>query len=151
MKTNQIIAPRLEAGGTMANNLQIDKDITSDLLNRLTSDDESERESAVEALEVSTDDDSWRPAELIDQGGIDILENLLDDTNLHIVVSALNTIIAIAGAGGEEALISSGTIAKLNRMQDHPDKMVRDRVTQALWLLTPEVEEVVTTKPQDEY
>lgn len=54
---------------------------------------------------------------MIRQGGIETISNLLDDTNPHIVVSALNIIIATAAAGCEEELISGGIIAKLDPMQ----------------------------------
>ena len=76
---------------------------------------------------------------------------LLGDESLHIVVSALDIIIATAAAGEEEVLITEGIIAKLDRIQDHKDPLVRKKVQEALWLLAPEVEEVVTSKPQDEY
>jgi hypothetical protein len=135
----------------MADELQINKDLTEDLLNRLKSPDDEERETAVEALAVSTEDEDWRPAELIRQGGIETVAGLLNNKNTHIVVSALDIITAIAAAGEEEALISWGMIVKLDSMQDHEDHVIRKKVREALWLLTPEVEEVITSKPQDEY
>ena len=103
------------------------------------------------ALAVSTRDENWRPDELIRQGGIDILAPLLHDKNTHIVVSALDIIIAIAAGGEEEALIGAGVIAVLDEIQDHKDVVVQKKVQAALWLLEPEVEDVVTSKPQDEY
>jgi hypothetical protein len=139
------------AGGNMAEELQITKDLTEDLLNRLNSPVGSERETAAEALAVSAEDEDWRPAELIRQGGVDTLAGLLGDKNTHVVVSALDIIIATASAGEEEALISGGIIAKLDPMQDHEDHLIRKKVREALWLLTPEVEDVITSKPQDEY
>ena len=105
----------------------------------------------MEALAVSTEDENWRPNELIRQGGIDILTGLLHDKNPHIVGSALDVIIAVAAAGEEESLISGGVIARLDLMQDHKDPFIREKVQEALWLLVPEVEEAVTSKPQDEY
>lgn len=135
----------------MAENLQIQRDITKDLLDRITSPSRKGREGAVEALAVSTRDENWRPDELIRQGGIDILAPLLHDKNTHIVVSALDIIIATAAGGEEEALIGAGVIAVLDEIQDHKDAVVQKKVQEALWLLEPEVEEVVTSKPQDEY
>jgi len=135
----------------MAENLQIQRDITKDLLDRITSPSRKGREGAVEALAVSTRDENWRPDELIRQGGIDILAPLLHDKNTHIVVSALDIIIATAAGGEEEALIEGGVIAVLDEIQDHKDAVVQKKVREALWLLEPEVEEVVTSKPQDEY
>jgi hypothetical protein len=70
---------------TMAE-LPINEDLIRDLLCRLASSDEEEREAAAEALAISTED--WRPHELI---------------------------------------------------------------RQALWLLVPGGEDVVTSEPQDEY
>jgi|GEM_PF-498071 len=131
--------------------LPINEDLIRDLLSRISSSDESEREAAVEALAVSTEDDDWRPNELIRQGGIEIIAGLLGDTNTHVVVSALNIIIATAAAGCEEELISEGVIAVLDPMQDHDDRLIRSKVREALWLLAPEVDEAVTSKPQDEY
>ena len=135
----------------MAEDLQIREEIIRDLLERLISPVKHVREDAVEALAVSTEDEDWRPNELIRQGGIDILTGLLHDKNTHIVGSALDVIIAIAAAGEEEALISGGVIAWLDRMQDHENPLIREKVQEALWLLVPEVEEAVTSKPQDEY
>jgi hypothetical protein len=135
----------------MANELQITEDLTEDLLDRLKSSDKNVRETAVEAMAVSAEDEDWRPSEMIRQGGIDIISGLLNDKNTHIVVSALDVILATAAAGEEEALISGGVIAKLDSMQDHEDHLVRKKVREALWLLTPEVEDVITSKPQDEY
>jgi hypothetical protein len=135
----------------MADDLQIRKDITRNLLDRITSPSVKVREGAVEALAVSTGDEDWRPNELIRQGGIEIVASLLHDKNTHIVVSALDIIIATAAAGEEEALIAGGVIALLDQIQDHKDPLVREKVREALWLLEPEVEEVVTSKPQDEY
>ncbi len=135
----------------MGEELQINEDLTEDLLSRLNSPDENERETAVEALAISAEDEDWRPKELIRQGGVDTLAGLLNDQNAHIVISALDILIATASAGEEETLISAGLIAKLDAMQDHEDHLIRKKVREALWLLTPEVEEVITSKPQDEY
>jgi hypothetical protein len=135
----------------MANELQLTEDLTEDLLERLKSPNKNERETAIEAMAVSAEDEDWRPREMIRQGGIEIISGLLNDKNTHIVVSALDVILATAAAGEEEALISGGVIAKLDGMQDHEDHLVRKKVREALWLLTPEVEDVITSKPQDEY
>ena len=135
----------------MGEDLRIRQELTKDLLCRLIDPEQNVRESAVEALAVSTEDENWRPNELIRQGGIDILIGLLHDKNPHIVGSALDVIIAIAAAGEEESLISGGVIARLDLMQDHRDPLIREKVQEALWLIVPEVEEAVTSKPQDEY
>jgi hypothetical protein len=135
----------------MAEDLQIRQDITRNLLDRIISPLRNVREGAVEALAVSTEDEDWRPNELIRQGGIEIIAALLHDKNTHIVVSALAIIIATAAAGEEEALIAGGVIDLLDRIQDHKDPLIRKKVQEALWLLVPEVEEVVTSKPQDDY
>jgi hypothetical protein len=100
---------------------------------------------------VSTEDDDWRPDELIKQGGIKIIMNLLEEKNLHIVLSALEIIIAIAECGGAEPLIDEGVIASLDTMQDNKNPAIRKKVREALALLQPEVEDVVTAKPQDDY
>ena len=142
----------MEADGrTMVEELKITEELTEDLLNRLGSSDTDERETAAEALAVSTEDEGWRPNELIRQGGIETVAALLHDDNPHIVLSAISIIIAVASAGEEEALISGGVIARLDPMREHADPAVRKRVQEALWLLEPEVEEVVTSKPQNEY
>ncbi len=135
----------------MGEDLRIRQELTKDMLCRLVDPEQSVREGAVEALAVSTEDENWRPNELIRQGGIDILTGLLHDKNIHIVGSALDVIIAIAAAGEEEALITAGVIAWLDGMQDHKDPLIQEKVQEALWLLVPEVEEAVTSKPQDEY
>ena len=135
----------------MTEDLQIREDITRDLLDQLISDERHVRENAVEALAVSTEDENWRPNELIRQGGIDIIAGLLNEDNIHIVVSALDVIIAIAAAGEEEALITGGVIDRLDQIQDHKDPSIREKVHEALGLLVPEVEDVATSKPQDDY
>ena len=135
----------------MAEDLKIRRDVTQNLLNRIASPSAEVREGAAEALAISTGDEDWRPDELIRQGGIESIASLLHDKNTHIVVSALDIIIATAAAGEEEALIEAGVIAVLDEIQDHKDAVVQKKVKEALWLLEPEVEEVVTSKPHDEY
>ncbi len=135
----------------MAEDLQIRQNITKDLLDRIMSPLRDVREGAVEALAVSTSDEDWRPNELIRQDGIDIVAALLHDKNTHIVVSAIDIIIATAVAGEEEALITRGVIDRLDQIQDHNDPLIQKKVQEALRLLVPEVEEVVTSKPQDDY
>jgi hypothetical protein len=135
----------------MAEDLQIKQDITRNLLDRIVSPLPDMREDAVEALSVSTEDEDWRPNELIRQGGIDVITPLLHEKNAHIVLSALNIIIATAAAGEEEALLEGGVIDVLDQIQDHKDPRIRKKVQEALWLLVPKVEEVVTSKPQDDY
>ena len=135
----------------MGDDLQINREVMKDLLCRLTDPEESIREDAVEALSVTTEDEEWRPNELISQGGIETVAGLLQEENPHILESALDIIIAIAAAGGEEDLITGGVIARLDPMQDHKDPLIRKKVREALWLVEPEVEDVVTSKPQDDY
>ena len=135
----------------MAEELQIEKDLVEDLLSRLSGKGKKGREAAIEALAVSTEDESWRPDELIRQGGVEIIRDLLGEKNPHIVLSALEIIIAIAAAGEEEALISDGVIAVLDTMQESRNAAIREKVRDALELLQPEVEEVVMAKPQDDY
>ncbi|MDD1699577.1 MAG: hypothetical protein LUQ04_02160 [Methanoregula sp.] len=135
----------------MAEDLQIRQDITRNLLDRIVSPLPDVREGAVEALALSTEDEDWRPDELIRQGGIAIIAPLLHEKNAHIVVSALDIIIATASAGEEEALIEGGVIDVLDQIQDHKDPLIQKKVREALWLLVPEVEVVVTSKPQDDY
>ena len=76
---------------------------------------------------------------------------LLHEKNIHIVASALDIILATAAAGEEEALITGGVIDHLDQIQGHRDPLIQKKVQEALWLLVPEVEEVVTSKPQDDY
>ena len=135
----------------MAEELQIQKELMEDLLARLSGKGKKGREAAIEALAVSTEDDDWRPDELIKQGGIEIIRDLLGDKNQHIVLSALEIIIAIAALGHEEALVSDGVIAVLDTMQDSRNPAIREKVREALEILQPEVDEVVTSKPQDDY
>lgn len=135
----------------MAEVLQTEKDLVEDLLARLSGKGKKGREAAIEALAMSTEDDDWRPDELIRQGGIEIIRNLLREKNPHIVLSALAIIIATAASGEEEALISDGVIACLDTMQDTKNPAIQEKVREALSLLQPEVDEVVMSKPQDDY
>jgi hypothetical protein len=131
--------------------LPIQEDLMEDLLSRLSVKGKKGREAAIEALAVSTEDDDWRPDELIRQGGIEIIRDLTGDKNPHISLSALEIIIAIAASGHEEDLISNGVIASLDILQDHKNPQIQKKVIEALSLLQPEVDEVITSKPQDEY
>jgi hypothetical protein len=138
-------------GGRMTEDLQIKEELMQDLLGRLSGKGKKGREAAIEALAVSTEDVDWRPNELIRQGGIEIVRNLLKEKNPHIVLSALAIIIATAAAGEEEALISDGVIACLDTMQDNKNPAIQKKVREALSLLQPEVDEVITSKPHDDY
>jgi len=135
----------------MAEELRIQKELMEDLLARLSGKGKKGREAAIEALAVSTEDDDWRPNELIRQGGVEIIRDLLKEKNPHIVLSALEIIIATAAAGEEEALISDGVIACLDTLQDTKNPAIRKKIEEALKLLQPEVTEVTTSKPQDDY
>jgi hypothetical protein len=146
-----VFSEKIWLEGSMAGDLQIQQDITRDLLDRMVSPSQDVREGAVEALAVSAEDEAWRPDELIEQGGIDIVGALLQENNTHIVVSALDIIIATAAAGKEEELITGGVIDRLDQIQDHKDTLIRNKVHEALGLLVPEVEDVVTSKPHDDY
>ncbi len=131
--------------------LKIRRELIEDLLGRLVHQEEEVREAAVEALAMSTGDEDWRANELIRQGGIEVVIDLLDDPNLHIRGAALDIIIAIASTGDGESLIGKGVIARLDPMLDTDDSVIMDKVVKALWLLVPEVEDVVMSKSQDEY
>ena len=131
--------------------LKIRRKLTEDLLSRLVHPEEEVREAAVEALAVSTEDENWRAHELIRQGGIGLVADLLDAPNQHIRAAALDIILAIASIGDEESLIGNGVIARLNPMLDTDDPVILNKVVKALWLLVPAVEDVVMTKPQDNY
>jgi hypothetical protein len=146
-----IIIPYNRAKRTMAPELPIRKKLVKDLICRISDPDESVREMAIEALAVSTWDEDWRPDELIRDGGIIPVLDLLRDDNPHIVESALDVITATAAAGEQEALLSGGAIARLDALQEHSSGEIREKARDALWLLEPEVEDVVTSKPHDEY
>jgi len=135
----------------MTEELQEQKDLVEDLLGRLADPKEKVREMAAEALAVSTGDEDWRPDDLILGDGIDTILGLLGERNVHIVGAALTVLTAIASVGEGEALVERGAIAALDGMRDHRDPGIREKVREVLWLLSPEVEDVVTSKPQDEY
>jgi len=135
----------------MAETPREEKDVIKDLLDRLSAKGRKGREAAIEALAISTEDDDWMPDELIDQGGIRIVTSLLREKNPHIIYSALTVIIAIASTGETEPLIEGGVIACLDSLQDDKNRIIRQKVHEALALLQPDVGEAVVTKPQDEY
>jgi hypothetical protein len=135
----------------MTEDLPITRELMRDLICRLEDPDEEVRENAVEALAVMTWDEDWRPDELIRQGGREAIEKLLTDENTHSVLSALDIVIAVAASGRSEHLITAGVIVSLDHIREHEDPRIREKVRDALWLLEPEVEDVVTAKPQDEY
>jgi hypothetical protein len=134
----------------MAEELQIEKDLVEDLLSRLSAKGKKGKEAAIEALAVSTEDEDWRPDELIRQGGIEIIRDMLGDKNAHITISALSIIIAIAASGHEEGLRSDGVVAALDTMQDSRNPAIREKVREALELLQPEVEELEVHSPDDD-
>jgi hypothetical protein len=125
--------------------------LTHDLICQLADPGEQVRQAAVEALAESTWDEDWRPDELIRQGGIPILVELLGEKNPHIVEPAIDVLIAAAAAGEEEALVTAGAIAGFDAIRNHKNPLIREKAQEALWLLEPVVEDVVMTKPQDEY
>lgn len=134
----------------MTEALPIQEELIADLLARLSGKGKKGREAAIEALAVSTEDEDWRPDELIQQGGIEIIRNLLGESNQHIVLSALEILIAIAATGHEEDLKSAGIVACLDTMQDHRNAAIREKVAEALELLQPEVEELKTPLSDDD-
>jgi hypothetical protein len=134
----------------MAEVLQTEKDLVEDLLARLSGKGKKGREAAIEALAVSTEDEDWRPDELIRQGGVEIVRDLLGEKNTHIILSALEIIIAIAASGHEEELKNDGVVAVLDAMQDGRNSAIREKVEEALLLLQPEVEELKAPIPDDD-
>ncbi len=127
-----------------------ERELTEDLLARLADRRESVRETAVEALAVATEDEDWRPDELILCDGVGTIVGLLGERNPHIVRSALTIIMAIASAGHEEELLSHGIIDGLEAIRDHRDPVVREMAGEALWSLTPDVEERMVPEPLEE-
>ena len=134
----------------MVEELQIEKDLVADLLARLSGKGKKGREAAIEALAVSTEDEDWRPDELIEQGGIGIIRDLLGEKNTHIVLSALEIIIAIAASGHGEELARDGVIASLDVMQGSRNPAIKEKVVEALELLQFEPEELKAHDPQDD-
>jgi hypothetical protein len=129
---------------------QAQQDLTEDLLSRIADRRASVRETAAEALAAATGDEDWRPDDLILCDGIGKVVGLLGDRNDHIVRSALTIITAIASAGHEEELLSHGVIDGLELVKDHRDPAIRKMAREALWLLTPDVEERVAPEPLEE-
>jgi hypothetical protein len=144
-------ARRVRREERMAEDFPINRALVRDLVCRLEDPDEHIQKTAAEALAVMASDEGWSPDELIFQGGIEALADLLDEGNTPTLIPALDIIIAIAASGRSEELITSGIIAGLDRIREHDDYRVRDKVQDALWLIEPEIEDVVTSKPEDEY
>lgn len=134
----------------MPEELETQHDLTEDLLSRLADPRPSVRETAAEALAVSTEDEDWRPDDLILRDGLGIIIGLLGDRNPHIVRSVLVIIRAIASTGHEEELLSHGVIDSLEQIRNHRDPALREMVREALWLLTPDVEDEGTRTPLEE-
>jgi hypothetical protein len=134
----------------MSEELQEQQDLTGDLLSRLEDPRQGVRETAAEALAVATEDEDWRPDDLILCDGIGIVIGLLGERNPHIVRSALTILTAIASAGHEEDLLSHGIIDSLEKIRDHRDPAVREMAREVLWLLTPDVEDRVAPEPLEE-
>jgi hypothetical protein len=131
----------------MPEELETQRELSEDLLDRLKDRREGVRETAAEALAVAAGDEDWRPDELILCDGIEILVDLLGERNPHIVRSALTVIMAIASSGHEEDLLSHGIIDGLEEIRNHLDPVVREMAGEALWLLTPDVEERMVPEP----
>jgi hypothetical protein len=134
----------------MPDELEMEEDLTEDLLERLADPREGVRETAAEALAVAAGDEDWRPDDLILCDGIGKIVDLLGERNPHIVRSALEIILALAGAGHEEDLLSHGVIDGLEGVRNHKDPAIRGMVSRALWLLTPDVEDMLTGNALDE-
>ena len=56
----------------------------------------------------------------------------------------------IASAGHEEELLSNGAIDGLEALRDHHEPAIRDMARDALWLLTPDVEDRIAPEPIEE-
>jgi hypothetical protein len=134
----------------MSEELQEQQDLTEDLLSRLVDPRQGVRETAAEALAVATEDEDWRPDDLILCDGLTIIIGLLGERNPHIVRSALTILTAIASAGHEEDLLGHGVIDSLEKIRDHRDPAVREMAREVLWLLTPDVEDRVSPEPLEE-
>jgi hypothetical protein len=134
----------------MTEALQTEKELIGDLLCRLSAKGKKGREAAIEALAVSTEDEDWRPDELIRQGGIEIIRDLLGEKNTHIVLSALEIVIATAASGHEEDLRSNGVVAVLDTLQESRNAAIREKVREALDFLQPEMEELKVPVPDDD-
>jgi len=134
----------------MPEELQEQREVTEDLLSRLADPREGVRETAAEALAVSTEDEDWRPDDLILCDGIGKVIGLLGDRNPHVVRSAIAILTALASSGHEEELLSHGVIDGLEQVQDHRDPAIRKMARDALWLLTPDVEERMAPEPLEE-
>jgi hypothetical protein len=134
----------------MSEELQEQQELTEDLLSRLVDPRQGVRETAAEALAVATEDEDWRPDDLILCDGIGIVIGLLGESNPHILRSALTILTAIASAGHEEELLSHGVIDSLENIRDHRDPAVREMAREVLWLLTPDVEDRVSPEPLEE-
>ena len=126
------------------------RELTEDLLARLADRREGVRETAAEALAVAAEDEDWRPDDLILCDGVGRVVGLLGDRNPHVVRSALSVIMAIASAGHEEELLSNGAIDGLEALRDHREPAIRDMARDALWLLTPDVEDRIAPEPIEE-
>jgi hypothetical protein len=142
--------PSIAGREKMSEEPQEQQELTEDLLVRLGHPREAVREAAAEALAVATEDEDWRPDDLILCDGAGIIIGLLRERNPHIVRSALTVLTAIASAGHEEDLLSRGAIDALEGIRDHRDPEVRELVRGALWLLTPDVEDRVSPEPLEE-
>ena len=134
----------------MSEELESQRELTEDLLARLVDPRQGVRETAAEALAVSTEDEDWRPDDLILCDGIGKVIGLLGDRNPHIVRSAIAILTALASSGHEEELLSHGVIDGLEQVQDHRDPAIRKMARDALWLLTPDVEERMAPEPLEE-
>jgi hypothetical protein len=134
----------------MPEELQEQQELTENLLARLADRREGVRETAAEALAVASGDEDWRPDDLILCDGIGKIVGLLGERNPHIVRSAIVILTAIASAGHEEELLSHGVIDGLEEIRDHRDPAIRRMAREALWLLTPDVEERMTPEPLEE-
>ncbi len=131
----------------MPDELQVQAELTRDLLSRLGDPSEKVRETAAEALAVSAGDEDWRPDDLILCDGIGEVIDLLGEKNPHIVRSAIEVIRAIASSGHEEDLLSHGAIDALEPLVTHRDPVIRKMARDTLWLLTPDVEERIEPEP----
>lgn len=134
----------------MPEELQEQQELTENLLARLADRREGVRETAAEALAVATEDEDWRPDDLILCDGIGKIVGLLGDRNPHVVRSAITILTAVASAGHEEELLSHGAIDGLEPLRDHRDPAIRKMAREALWLLTPDVEERMAPEPLEE-
>jgi HEAT repeat protein len=115
--------------------ISLESEMLAKNIHLLSSEDEEERLSAIEALVTSTWDPAWSPKTLIDGGGLPAVVSCLSAGSPRVRGAAVALLRALVERGEGEAVAVNNVVPVLEQLQEDPDEIVKSRATLLLELL----------------